>query len=197
MIYGTHNSATGCKLCWWQKPFSFIINPFAKCQSRNLYQQIADGVKVFNLKVSYINGDWKFTNGFAIYEDNVFDLLSFLKLCASVKEPIYIQLCLDKRRSKETKDNFIELVEYVKSEYCTSYFIMSFALIEETGEYIHKSNSSKISLKEYYWTEEWADRFASTTLDNFCLPKYHAKKCNEIYRQTCNSEYLMLDYYNL
>jgi hypothetical protein len=75
MILGTHNSATGGKLLWWQKIFSWIINPTSKCQDRTIPEQLADGVKVFNLQVAKVAGTWRFTHGIAVYKENLFDML--------------------------------------------------------------------------------------------------------------------------
>lgn len=196
MLLGTHNSGTGSSLIWWQKPFSFIINPFSKCQSRTIAQQLADGVKVFNLQVAYVGGKWRFTHGLAIYSEDLFEVLSLMKLCASVRQPIYFQLYLDKALGSKSKNKFIELVNHIKKEYCKSYFIMLTAWVEGTNEYIYK-NDKKISLLEQYWTKTWADCFAYKILDKLPLPKYHAKKFNTTYKESCNKEYLMLDYYQL
>ena len=89
MILGTHNSATGGKLLWWLKPLAWLINPTSKCQDRTITDQLADGVKVFNIQIAKVNKKWRFTHGLAIYKEDVWDALKLMRLCASVKEPIY------------------------------------------------------------------------------------------------------------
>jgi hypothetical protein len=96
MMLGTHTCATGGKLLWWLRPLEWVINPTSKCQDRTIADQLADGVKVFNLQIAKIRGKWKFTHGLAVYKDDVWNTLKLMKLCASVKEPIYFQLYLDK-----------------------------------------------------------------------------------------------------
>ena len=54
MIFGTHNSATGGHLVWWLRPIGGIINITSKCQDKTIAQQLADGVKVFNLQVAFV-----------------------------------------------------------------------------------------------------------------------------------------------
>lgn len=96
MILGTHNSATGGKLLWWLRPLAWIINPTSKCQNRTIADQLADGVKVFNLQVAYVGGTWRFTHGLAIYKEDVIETLAMMKACSTKEEPIYFQLYLDK-----------------------------------------------------------------------------------------------------
>ena len=196
MTYGTHNSATGGELLTWLKPLAWVINPTSKCQNKTIAQQLADGVKVFNLQVARIGGKWRFSHGLAIYKEDVWDALKLMKLCASVKEPIYFQLYLDKCFwCKQDVEEFEFFVAQVKNELCNSYFIMLSAWVEGTKYYPHKSNC-KISLSEHYWSAGWIKSAKpKCLLDRLPLPKYHAKKYNAKYRAENNAKYLMLDYY--
>ena len=198
MIYGTHNSATGGRLVWWQKPLAWLINPTSKCQDRSIADQLADGVKVFNLQVAYINGKWRFSHGLALYKEDVWETLKLMRLCASVKEPIYIQLYLDRCFwCKQDVEEFEFLIENIKKELCNSYFLMLSAWVEGTDYYPHKSGSN-ISLSEHYWTMGWVKSTKpKCLLDKLPLPKYHAKKYNAKHKSECKREYLMLDYYEL
>lgn len=195
MILGTHNSATGGKLLWWQKFFAWIINPTSKCQDRTIPEQLADGVKVFNLQVAKVAGKWRFTHGLAIYKENIFDILSLLKLGASVKEPIYFQLYNDKCFwSKRNLEEFKQLIEYIKTNYCTTYFIMQDTWFEGTD--IHPyTNKCNLQMEEHYWSMGWAKHNAESWIDKLPLPKRHAKKYNKKYKSNCKKEYLMLDFY--
>ena len=197
MIYGTHNSATGGELLTWLKPLAWVINPTSKCQSRTIAQQLADGVKVFNLQVAKVGKKWRFTHGLAIYKEDVWETLKLMKLCASVKEPIYFQLYLDKCFwCKQDVEEFEFLVANIKNELCNTYFIMLSTWVEGSEYYPHKSNSG-INLSEHYWTLSWAKANAKYWIDYLPLPKRHAKKYNAKYKGECNSKYLMLDYYEL
>lgn len=196
MIYGTHNSATGGSLVWWQKPLAWIINPTSKCQDRSIAQQLADGVKVFNLQVAKVGKKWHFTHGLAIYKEDVFDTLALMKLCASVKEPIYFQLYYDKCFwCKRDIEEFEFLVAQVRKEYCNNFFILERTWIEGVEAW---KRGNALSFEEHYWTMGWVKSTKpKCLLDKLPLPRYHAKKYNAKYKSECNAKYLMLDYYEV
>lgn len=197
MIYGTHNSATGGRLVWWLRPLAWVINPTSKCQSKSIKEQLEDGVKLFNLQLSYVNGEWRFSHGLAVYEEDVFETIAMMKACATAKEPIYFQLYLDKCIWAINSDTaFAQLVADIKRAFCRPYFVMLSAWVEGTNKYPHKSES-KLKWEERYWTLTWARINATCLLDKLPLPKYHAKKYNARYKSECNKEYLMLDFYEL
>lgn len=197
MIYGTHNSATGGKLVWWLRPLAWVINPTSKCQDRTIAEQLADGVKVFNLQVAYIGGKWRFTHGLAIYKEDVLETLAMMKACATKEEPIYIQLYLDKCFwCKQDIEEFEFLIETIKHEFCDDSFYILSSWVEGTNYYPY-SCGKKISLEEHYWTLDWGKMFGKTWKDKIPLPKRHAKKYNKKYKSECKKEYLMLDFYNI
>ena len=196
MILGTHNSATGGKLLWWLKPLAWLINPTSKCQNRMITDQLGDGVKVFNIQIAKVNKKWRFTHGLAIYKEDVWDTLKFMRLCASVKEPIYFQLYLDKCLwCKQDIKAFSQFVQKVKDELCTTYFIMKSAWVEGSDIRPYVSDA-KLSLEEHYWTKDWAKTNAKSWIDKLPLPKRHAKKYNSKYKKECTKRYLMLDFYD-
>jgi hypothetical protein len=195
MILGTHNSATGGELLWWLKPFAWVINPTSKCQDRTIAQQLADGVRLFNLQVAYIGGKWRFSHGLAVYKEDVWEALKLMKLCASVKEPIYFQLYLDKCAwCKQDVEEFEFLVAQIRKEYCNNFFILERTWIEGVEAW---KRGNTLSLEEHYWTLSWAKANAKSWIDYLPLPKRHAKKYNATYKGECKSKYLMLDYYEL
>lgn len=201
MIYGTHNSATGGKLVWWLRPIGGIINLTSKCQDRTIAQQLADGVKVFNLQVAKVNGKWRFTHGLAVYEEDVLDTLKLMRLCASVKEPIYFQLYLDKCFwCKQDETKFLELIAQIRNEFLDDKLMMFDPWVEGTKELLRMGTVffKKISLEEHYWTLNWVKVNKPMCFSDWLpLPKYHAKKYNAQYKKECMEEYLMLDYYNI
>jgi hypothetical protein len=196
MILGTHNSATGGELLWWLRPLAWVINPTSKCQDRTIAQQLADGVKVFNLQVAKVGKKWRFSHGLALYKDDVFETLAMMKDCATKKKPIYFQLSLDKCFwCKQDVEEFEFLVANIKNELCNTYFIMQRCWVEGT-DYQPYISTSGISLEEHYWTLGWLrSAKPKCLLDRLPLPKYHAKKFNSKHRSECKKEYLMLDFY--
>ena len=194
MIYGTHNSATGGNLLWWLKPLAWLINPTSNCQDKTIQEQLEDGVKVFNLQVAYVGGKWRFSHGLALYKEDVIETIAMIKACATKEEPIYIQLYLDKSLwGKQNIEEFDTLVNFIKEDLCNNNFVMLNAWVEGTGIYYGGSSNNRISLEEHYWTTTWAKD--KSWVDKLPLPKRHAKKYNAKYKSECESEYLMLDYY--
>lgn len=197
MIYGTHNSATGGKLLWWLRPIGGIINLTSKCQDRSINDQLADGVKLFNLQVAFVGGKWRFTHGLAIYKEDVIETIAKMRAYATAKEPIYFQLYLDKCFwCKQDEIKFIELIAQIRCEFLDDKLMMFDPWVEGTNEHFKMGNVfEKISLEEHYWTLAWGKD--KSWLDKIPLPKRHAKKYNEGYKKNCKTEYLMLDFYGL
>lgn len=196
MKKGTHNSGTGGKLRWWLSPFAWVINSTSKCQSKNIPEQLADGVKVFNIQVSYIRGTWRFTHGLAVYNEDLFETLGLMKQYANREEPIFFQLYLDKCFwCKKAIRYFIDLVEVIKKDFCNSNLIMLVARIEGSDIYLHRSDNL-ISIEEHYWSLGWA-KTTKKWYNYIPIPERHARKYNEDYKKNCRTEYLMLDYYEL
>ena len=195
MILGTHNSATGGRLLWWLRPLAWVINPTSKCQDNTINDQLADGVKLFNLQVAYVNGKWRFTHGLAIYKEDVFETLAMMKACATKDEPIYFQLYLDKCFwCKQDVEEFEFLVADVGNELCDDTFVMLSAWVEGTDWY--KFSYKTIALEEHYWTLSWGKMYGKIWVDKLPLPRRHARLHNPEYKKNCKTEYLMLDFYN-
>lgn len=196
MILGTHNSATGGKLLWWLKPLSWIINPTSKCQDRTITDQLADGVKLFNLQVAYVGGKWRFTHGLAIYKEDVIETIMMMKTCATKDNPIYIQLYLDKCFwGKQNTKEFEKLIKDIQNQICCDYFFLLPPWVEGTDITYDGSSNYTLSWEERYWTLAWGKMYGKSWIDKLPLPKRHAKKYNKKYKERCVKNYLMLDFY--
>lgn len=198
MIYGTHNSATGGKLVWWLRAIGGIINITSKCQNKSIKEQLKDNVKLFNLQVAFINNKWRFTHGLAIYKEDVFETIKLIKSYTTKDSPIYFQLYLDKCFwCKQNDIEFIKLINKIRTEYLDNNFMMFDPWIEGTNEYLKLGTVlNPINIEEHYWTLSWSKKQIKI-IDKLPLPKYHAKKYNSMYKDKCNYEFLMLDYYNI
>lgn len=195
MILGTHNSGTGEKLIWWQRPLGPLFNLIARCQSKTIEEQLINGVKLFNLQVTYYKGTWKFSHGCCIYDSNLLDAIKCMKKHSSNNKPIYYQLYLDKNFfTGQNVQKFEELVKVLIEYSKKTHVKLLCAWVEGTDYYPYKSNI-KLDVVEHYWTMSWQKLFANNWLDKLPLPKYHAKKYNKIYRYSNTHEYLMLDFY--
>ncbi len=191
MILGTHNSGTGEELVWWQRPFSGIFHLLSRCQSRTIREQLDNGVKLFNLQITYYNSKWHFSHGCSIYEMDLLEALKLMKKHAKPEKPIYFQLYLDKNFFVgQNVEKFEELVDILK-DYGRNVKMLC-AWVEGTNDYIYKSDI-KLDVAEHYWTTTWAKD--KSWIDKLPLPKRHAKKYNKEYRQNNTHEYLMLDFY--
>ena len=198
MILGTHNSATGGKLLWWLKPLAWLINPTSKCQDRTIVDQLADGVKIFNLQVAYVNNTWRFTHGLAIYKEDMFETLAMMKACATKESPIYFQLYLDKCFwCKQDIREFEKLIKDIQNQICCDCFFLLPPWVEGTDITYGGSDNYNLSWEERYWTYEWGKKYGKSWIDKLPLPKYHAKKYNKKYIDECKKPYLMLDFYNI
>lgn len=197
MILGTHNSGSGGKLVWWQRPFAPLLHLTSRCQNRSITQQIKDGIKLFNLQVTFYNGEWHFGHGLCIYKEKLIDALIAMKAAATIKQPIYFQLYLDKNLCcGQQKERFAQLVNHIKEYLCDENFVMLSAHIEGSDEYLHKAEKA-IDKREHYWTVSWSRAFGKCITDYLPLPRLHAKRYNKRYKEECSSKYLMLDFYNI
>lgn len=191
MILGTHNSATSSRLVWWLRPMAWLLHLTSRCQDRTIAEQLVDGVRLFNLQVCWYKGEWHISHGLSIYEEKLFDVLDQMKKYKG----IVFQLYLDKNLFVgQDEGEFASLVGYIKRHYCSPDFIMQLAWVEGTNKYPHKTEY-KLNIEEHYWTKTWAYRAVRPWLDRLPLPRYHAKRCNRVYKKSCKADYLMLDFY--
>lgn len=194
MIFGTHNSGTGEKLVWWQRPFSFFLHLTSRCQSRTIDEQLKHGVKLFNFQITYYKNEWRFSHGLCIYEGNVEDVLKKMKKYTKTDRPIYYQLHLDKNfLLGQNVEEFKKLVDKLKKQVGAQ---MLYAFIEGTNEYIYDSGI-ELDVSENYWSSYWGKYHGKSIIDKIPLPKRHAKKYNKKYKAENKFEYLMLDFYEI
>jgi hypothetical protein len=195
MKLGTHNSGTCYDLVWWQRPFAWPLHLLSRCQSRSIWEQLEDGVKLFNFQITNYNGTWVFSHGLCIYDaDVILDIIK-LKTFATKESPIYFNLYLDKNFFLgQDIDGFREFVKLVQDVCKDSHLHMLYAWVEGTDIFLYESNIN-INSKERYWTSVWGES-TGNWIDKIPLPKRHAKKYNSVYRKT-DCDYLMLDFYEL
>ena len=191
VIFGTHNSATSGKVVWWQRPFAWLLNLTSRCQNRTIGEQLSDGVRLFNLQVCRYKDEWHISHGLCIYKEKLFDILDLMKQYKG----IVVQLYLDKNFFVgQDEEEFLNLVDRVKKEYCSSDFMLQKAWIEGTDKYPH-TDEQKLSIEEHYWSKGWAEYCSESWLDKLPLLKRHAKRHNAAYKENCKADYLMLDFY--
>lgn len=199
MIYGTHNSATGGKLVWWQRPLGWLINLTSKCQNRTIEEQLDDGVRLFNLQVTLYNGVWHFSHGLAIYEEELIPTLALMRWFATQEKPIYIQLYLDDNFiTGQKEEEFCDLIRELQNNFKGKPMHLTTVWIEGSEAYFSLEIDFKVPyIEERYWTLSWAKKNAENWIDHLPLPKRHAKKYNAEYKRNGKGEFLMLDFYEI
>lgn len=123
MKYGTHNSLTYAKLIWWQRPFAWLINPFSRCQDKDITTQVKNDVVAFDIQMAQYKDKWKASHGIAWYDVDIIPMLEYLnKLAGNLNERFYVRIGLDrhffrtKKRHEKEREAFHDFVEiYLKS----------------------------------------------------------------------------------
>lgn len=69
---GTHNSATGEKGRGW---LSWLVTPFAKCQSKTIREQYNAGCRMFDIRVRWVDGCFRCAHGLWTSERGAYGIL--------------------------------------------------------------------------------------------------------------------------
>ncbi len=195
---GTHNSATGGKLVWWQRwqPLRWLLNLTSKCQNKSIEQQLKDGIRVFNLQITYYRNKWVFSHGLCIYTEELLPTLYMMLQYATYSKPVYFQLSLDRNFFlPQRKKEFKQFVNVIKAFLKQKPLLLIQISIEGSDDYFF-IETLRPPVEEKYWTLSWAEREGTSLPDKLPLPEYHAKKYNKTYKANYEEGwYLMLDFY--
>ena len=93
-------------------------------------------------------------------------------------------------------EEYDDLVDFLISEYASDRLIFMYCIVEG-GEVLYSNLKHGLQYEEHYWTQGWSLLNSSSWLDKLPLPKRHAKKFNQSYKDSCKKNVLMLDYYEL
>lgn len=69
---GTHNSATGEKGRGW---LSWLVTPFARCQSKTIREQYNAGCRMFDIRVKWVDGCFRCAHGLWTSERGAYGIL--------------------------------------------------------------------------------------------------------------------------
>ena len=114
-IIGTHNSVTAHPpRKWWMK----LGKAIAVTQDKTIYQQYADGIRCFDLRIRLSDDDtWVLCHG--LYEVNldIYDLLYWFRTKAEQnRENVYIRIVLeDKKHCDKEAERFVKFCEWADS----------------------------------------------------------------------------------
>ena len=197
MILGTHNSATASKLVWWQRPLTWIIQPFSQCQIRSIDEQLKDGVRWFNLQITYYKGECVFSHGLAIYDMKFWDVFNKLIKQAKKNKPIYVQIYYD--ANFFLKKNTTKWEEFKKEveDACKGCHVKIQRFWNENKEDFGPE-LNHVEGSEKYWGLWWIkDSKEHKWYEKLPLPYLHAKKYNKKYKEECSTKYFMMDFYEI
>lgn len=140
-MLGSHNSMSYLPIKGWRK----ILTPWTKCQSLNIEEQYAQGVRYFDLRVRrYKNKGWWYCHNKAIFTP-VMESKEILEFLIEKKAPI--RIILDVRETPENtedyKKDFLELVDWMKDNGLQVDSVKVYWEWKEYGEY-------KIKQYEYH-----------------------------------------------
>ena len=97
---------------WYLYPFQFM----AKCQSKTIEEQYDKyGIRYFDLRVKFDEGNMVFAHGLITYKGNVWKVLEYLN---SQEEEVWVRLLLEATKEDEIQDKFfIAFCQNVEEKY--------------------------------------------------------------------------------
>lgn len=107
---GTHNSATGEKGKGW---LSWLVTPFAKCQSKTIREQYSAGCRMFDIRVRWVDGYFRCAHGFWTSERFAYGILQELNTLGKCIVILTYEGSLNSYQEK----NFIESVMLMKDAF--------------------------------------------------------------------------------
>lgn len=142
MMLGSHNSFTYLPpKNWWR----IIFAPWAKCQSQNIAGQIREGgVRYFDIRCRYIDGDFYVSHGPYIVNLKVKDAIALIGGSANCNVyRLILEYNKQPKNYAEIEDKFIKLVQ----KYSNSDTELDCAIIKYSWKYIKES---RYTFCDYY-----------------------------------------------
>lgn len=107
---GTHNSATGEKGKGW---LSWLVTPFAKCQSKSIREQYEAGCRMFDIRVKWVEGRLHCAHGLWTSERLAYSILDEIDRMGNCIVILTYEGSLNSYQEK----NFIESVRLMKATF--------------------------------------------------------------------------------
>lgn len=108
---GTHDSMTGERSMWISIPGI----PFARTQSKTIYEQYCVGCRLFDLRTKKVFGKWRGAHGLWYSKRGTEDVLAFLNVLSTNEDSINVSLTYE-GRLKNTGE-FRQVAEEWKRKY--------------------------------------------------------------------------------
>lgn len=110
MKIGTHNSATGEK---GRGLLSWLVTPFAKCQSKTIREQYNAGCRMFDIRVKWVEGRLHCAHGLWVSERLAYSILDEIDKLGDCIVVLTYEGSLNSYQEK----NFIESVMLMKATF--------------------------------------------------------------------------------
>lgn len=95
ILLGTHNSLSYLPCQWYLRPFAWV----GKCQSLTLEKQYAKGIRWFDIRVKYVDGEPLSGHGLLTYNVSIPAVLNYLNR----KKDCIVRLYLENSKRNPTK----------------------------------------------------------------------------------------------
>lgn len=183
MTKASHNTFSYCSpMQWYLKPFAFI----AKCQSKPLYQQVREGIKVFDLRIRKDRDEQLVIahNAF-IYEKGELNILNILEWLDSESkysdERIYVRVLHEIRNDRQLMyddGSFVDFCSKITKKFTNLVFFggqrtmdwqqeytFPADLFGEKVEYIEKHESVRWPKWLHWWPWLYAKLYNKTNIE--------------------------------
>ena len=92
MKIGSHNSMSYLTpLKWYMRPFAFI----ARCQSKDIKYQYEQGIRLFDIRISFEKDQFVFAHGLMKYKGDIGSVFRYLNGVSTLKDQIYIRIIFE------------------------------------------------------------------------------------------------------
>lgn len=112
-MLGSHNSISYLKaIHWWQR----WQKRWYKCQEHTIDEQLASGIRYFDIRLKIINNEWHFVHNKIDFGVENLDIYKSLN---SIGNKVYVRFVLDERKhgSEEYRTKFLRHINWVKGYY--------------------------------------------------------------------------------
>lgn len=177
-MLGSHNSFTYLPpKNWWR----IIFAPWAKCQSKDIAQQVRSGVRYFDIRCRYVNGEFYVSHGPYIVNLKVRDAIALIDSSANCNiYRLILEYNKQPKNHTEIEDKFRKLVQ----KYSNSDTELDCAIIKYSWWYV---KGSRFTFCDYYSSvkiPKWKQIFIT--------PKLWRKKHKELPQY--NEDVLLTDF---
>ena len=188
MKLATHNSLTYLEpKCWFLKLFKFCY----QCQDKSIHQQINDGVKYFDFRISFNSlRSLEVRHKLIAFKCDYSDFMELLMMM-NHKKDLVIRMVLEKNTKETDEEDFRIICKYIEEHFKNIKFCCGEDVHSKKVIYQFKNGGGPSVIEKY-------SSVTGKLIDGL-WPKKWAKKHNkEIFEANKNSDkFLMIDFYEI